>query len=162
MIIVREAGAGDRPFLWEMLYEASFVMAAPKPPRDAMREPQIKRYLSDWGRRGDRALVADRSGCPVGAAWYRLFSRSDPGYGFVDEQTPELSIAVVPEARGQGVGRSLLDGLLQAARGDGFRALSLSVGDSNDAARRLYDRCGFVVVAGDQPEDGVTMRATLA
>ena len=73
----------------------------------------------------------------------------------------ELSIAILPEARGHGVGRSLLDRLLEAAKSDGFSALSLSVGRANTAARRLYERRGFKVVASDDAEDGLTMRVAL-
>ena len=158
---VRKARTSDTPFLWEMLYEASFPLDDPKPPRETLQEPQIKRYLSGWGRSGDVALVAEYRERPVGAAWYRLFPRSEPGYGFVDENTPELSIAVVPEARARGIGRLLLDRLLQAARADGFSALSWSVGSANRPARSLYERCGFEVVATDDAGDGVTMRVAL-
>jgi len=144
-----------------MLYEASFALEAPKPSPEAVHRPQIERYLADWGRRGDRALVAERDGRPVGAAWYRLFPRTNPGYGFVDDETPELSIAVAPHARGAGVGRSLLTALLAAARTDGFQALSLSVSPANRAACTLYDRCGFVVVVADDGQGGRTMRVAL-
>lgn len=160
-LIVRDATVADYPFLEDMLYEASFAMDEPKPPRDAIQQPQIFRYISGWGRSGDRALVADVAGQRVGAAWYRLFPISDPGYGFVDEATPELSIAVTPGQRGRGVGRALLERLLDEAQADGFDALSLSVARSNAPARGLYERCGFQVVAVDEAEDGVTMRAPL-
>ena len=43
----------------------------------------------------------------VGAAWYRLFARDEPGFAFVDEQTPKATIAVVP-MRGHGIGGQLL------------------------------------------------------
>ncbi len=46
----------------------------------------------------------------VGAAWYRLFKEREPGYGFVDEQTPELSIAVVPSLPRQGLRRGAARG----------------------------------------------------
>ena len=38
-------------------------------------------------------------GAGAGAAWFRLFRRDAPGYGFVNEETPELSISVVPSRR---------------------------------------------------------------
>jgi len=161
MIIIRELRSGDWPFVWEMLYVASFPLDEPKPPRQRIHEPIVARYLSGWGRRGDRALIAECCDRRVGAAWYRLFPRSDPGFGFVDEMTPELSIAVVGAARRHGVGRSLLERLLECGRDDGVPALSLSVARANTAARRLYERCGFEVVGVDQAEDGITMRVAL-
>src|SRR5216683_4225921 len=57
-----------------------------------LREPAIARYVEEWGiRSGDSGLIALVDGAPVGAAWLRCFSASEPGYGFVDERTPELS-----------------------------------------------------------------------
>ena len=73
------------------------------------------------GTAGDTAVIALDDGFPVGAAWYRLFDRGRPGYGFVDERTPELAIAVVPNARGKGVGSALLE---RAARAGARRGLS--------------------------------------
>jgi ribosomal protein S18 acetylase RimI-like enzyme len=140
-----------------MLYEASFPMEQPRPPREAIEQHEILRYITDWGRGGDCALIAEVAGRPVGAAWYRLFPENAPGYGFVDTDTPELSIAVVPGERRRGVGRALLERLLTAAAEQGFAAVSLSVARSNLAARHLYESCGFEIVASDDDEDGVTM-----
>jgi ribosomal protein S18 acetylase RimI-like enzyme len=77
-----------------------------------------------------------------GAAWYRLFPASAAGFGFVDEQTPELTIAVVPSCRGKGYGEELLEALLAQAKRDGFEQVSLSVEPDNPALR-LYERHGF-------------------
>jgi ribosomal protein S18 acetylase RimI-like enzyme len=62
----------------------------------------------------------------------------------VAEDTPELAIAVRPDAIGQGIGGALLEALLDLARGQ-YSAVALSVRESNPA-RRLYERHGFVVV----------------
>ena len=105
-------------------------------------------------------LIAIDDGFPVGAAWYRLFRRDAPGYGFVDEETPELAIAVVPSRRGRGIGESLLEALCERARADGFGALSLSVERENPALVSFYEEHGFGVTENGD-EDSLTMRRAL-
>jgi ribosomal protein S18 acetylase RimI-like enzyme len=106
--------------------------------------PALARYVAGWGRPGDVGFVADDD-ASIGAAWWRRFDRDDPGYGFVDEATPELSIGVVEERRGQGVGTRLLAALVTEAERSALPALSLSVEPDNPAAR-LYERFGFRTV----------------
>jgi len=105
----------------------------------------VGRYVDRWGREGDTALVQIERFRPVGAAWYRLFKAAEPGYGFVDEQTPELTIAVVPSCRGKGYGDQLLTALLDRARADGYEQISLSVMPDSPAVH-LYRRHGFETV----------------
>jgi GNAT superfamily N-acetyltransferase len=148
---IRSAVSGDLEFLRAMGYEAAMWRpGGPRPPLDeVLAQPHFARYLSAWGRSGDAAVIAeDERGAPFGAAWYRVFTASEPGFGFVDDTTPELSIAVREDARGRGIGASLLHALAHQARRDGFNALSLSVEKDNPAVR-LYRRAGFRVVDGD-------------
>lgn len=154
-VVLRRGGAQDVRFLRDMLHHA-YYWKERQP--DAGPGP-VQLYVKAWGRRGDSAVIALRDGFPVGAAWYRLFSPSAPGYGFVDERTPELAIAVVPNARGHGVGAALLGSLLERARRDGFDEISLSVDRHNAGAIALYERHGFVPEA--EGGDSLTMRATL-
>ena len=134
----RPGGPQDLEFLWEMLYEATH--------HRPLSDPAISRYLEGWGRPGDTTVVAldPVDGRRIGAAWYRLMTPDNPGYGFLNASTPEITLAVVPERRGAGVGEALLRGLLDAARTQGFNALSLSVRRDNPAAVKLYERNGFV------------------
>jgi ribosomal protein S18 acetylase RimI-like enzyme len=53
------------------------------------------------------------------------------------------AMGVAPEARGQGVGRWLMERLIEEACGRGERAMTLEVIEQNAAAVRLYERCGF-------------------
>jgi ribosomal protein S18 acetylase RimI-like enzyme len=78
----------------------------------------------------------------------------------VDEETPELAIAVVPSRRGLGFGEALLSALSDRARADGYRALSLSVERDNAALVSFYEKHGFERVAEDGG-DSVTMRREL-
>jgi len=143
-----------------MLMEAAYHPGSGRPSNEAMlATPAIARYVADWGRPGDVALIAmDEDGQRVGAAWYRLFSSADPGFGFLDEATPELSIGVVRDHRGQGIGSALLTRLIEQARNEGFRSLSLSVSPENPAVA-LYCRQGFVRVPS--PDKNWTMRVDL-
>jgi ribosomal protein S18 acetylase RimI-like enzyme len=121
-------------------------------------EQPVYRYVVNWGRPGDAGVIALDEGFPVGAAWYRLFRAGEPGYGFVDERTPELAIAVVPSRRGRGFGQDLLAALIAQAEREGHRALSLSV-ERDNPALRLYERFGFRQVR--EEDDTVVMRAEL-
>ena len=56
------------------------------------------------------------------------------------------AMAVVPDARGQGIGRALMDRVMDEARACGQRRMVLEVIESNDIAVRLYRSCGFRVV----------------
>ena len=155
-VVVRRGGAQDVRFLRDMLHHAYYWKE--RAPEDAGPGP-VALYVKAWGRPGDSAVIAIDGGFPAGAAWYRLFPRDRPGYGFVDERTPELAIAVVPNARGKGVGSALLGALLDRARVEGYGAISLSVDRNNAGAIELYERHGFERVGED--DDSVTMLAHL-
>lgn len=145
---IRPLQPADEPFLWEMLYEAIYIPeGGTKPDRAILQEPSLAHYVAGWGQQpGDAGLLAidPQRGQPVGAAWLRLFPATDPGWGFVDGDTPEVSVAMLPGYRGQGIGTALLTKLIAQADGR-YAALSLSV-DPQNPALRLYERLGFVVV----------------
>jgi ribosomal protein S18 acetylase RimI-like enzyme len=134
--MLRPAGTQDLPFLRDMLRHAYYARWGTE------ADVPLERYVAGWGRRGDTALVAIDEFQPVGAAWYRLFEADEPGYGFVDEETPELTIAIVPSRRGRGLGEELLSSLLEQARKEGRARISLSVEPDNPAIR-LYEQHGF-------------------
>jgi len=147
-ITIRPLALADEPFLWEMLYLALYVPEGADPfPRDIVRSPEISRYARGWERAGDLGFVAvsDETRSPAGATWIRLLKGANKGYGYVDETTPELTIAVAPALRGRGVGTKLLAHLMAEAK-NRYQAVSLSVSADNPALR-LYQRSGFEVIA---------------
>jgi ribosomal protein S18 acetylase RimI-like enzyme len=103
-------------------------------------------------------VVAEVEGEPVGAAWYRVFTEDEPGFGFVNEKTPELGIAVVPLHRRKGIGEALLRSCMVQAREEGYQALSLSVAVHN-RSRMMYQRAGFEKI--DEAGESWTMLANL-
>lgn len=139
----RPAGAADFSFLARMLGEAA-VWRPDKPTPTAdqvMADPRYVMYLAGWPRQGDVGLVAEQDG-PVGAAWYRTYTEASHGHGFIAEDVPELSIAVIASRRQEGIGRALLRDLIEIGVVQGHRAMSLSVAESNPA-RGLYESVGF-------------------
>ena len=150
-ILIRRATSRDESFLFEMLYEALFVAPGDTPfPRSVLDDPQIAQYVRGYGRPGDAGLVAEASdGSPIGAAWVRRFTDGDQGYAYVDDDTPELSIAIVATDRRMGVGTELLTKLIAEVP-----RCSLSA-DRRNPAVRLYERLGFEIV--ERSGDSLTM-----
>jgi ribosomal protein S18 acetylase RimI-like enzyme len=50
---------------------------------------------------------------------------------------------VVPEQRGHGIGRALLEATVSSARDAGATGIDLNTGETDTAARALYTSCGF-------------------
>ena len=155
-VTIRQGGPDDLGAVQRTLYLALAWQPDPDmPPMEVVMEhPEVARYHRGWGRHGDAVVIAESGGQFVGAAYYRLFTSEDHGHGFVDEETPELAIAIEDGQRGQGTGRLLMDALADRARADGVPALSLSV-NSDNPARFLYSKLGYQTVAED--EEGLRM-----
>ena len=111
-------------------------------------------YIDHFGvKQGDCGVVAENDdGCVVGMAWTRII----PGYGHIDNQTPELAISVLPEHRGQGIGTEMLSYLFELLIERGYKQTSLSVQKANPAAR-LYQRIGYKIIRENE-EDYVMLK----
>jgi ribosomal protein S18 acetylase RimI-like enzyme len=149
-IQVRDAADHDLSFIAEMLCEAAFPPEVERPlGSEVMTDPRLARWLQNWGRAGDFAVVAAQGNRLLGAAWCRLFDDvASRERGVIDGETPVLAIAVEPSSRGAGIGGLLLDALLDRVRAAGFPGISLGVGETNPAVS-LYERHGF-----EKREDG--------
>jgi ribosomal protein S18 acetylase RimI-like enzyme len=107
---------------------------------------------AEWARRlelaaagsTDLPLVARVGGPPAGLAWGRLDAHL-PGVAHL------YQVWVAPEFRGRGVGRMLLDAVIQWARAAGARELVLDVTRGDTPATRLYLRAGFRPAGEPEP-----------
>src|SRR5262245_8876567 len=144
---IRAVTQEDVPFLWDMLFYAAYMEEdGATSSETAKSNPFLAQYVLDWGRRGDLGFVAIEPSTQrrVGAAWVRLLIEDKGSASYYDDETPELSIAVLPEVIGQGIGTTLMQQLLAAAEWQP-PAVILTVRANNPAAR-LYKRLGFVII----------------
>jgi GNAT superfamily N-acetyltransferase len=157
---IRRATRADASFLVEMVCEAAnWHPDRVRAKVDLMADSTVMRYARGWKRPADDGVVAeDDSGEAIGACWYRVLPRNEPGYGFVATGVPELTLGVRPMWRAQGVGRNLLEAACDLARTAGHQRISLSVERAN-FAERLYRTEGFVVLESGTDSD--TMVKTL-
>jgi L-amino acid N-acyltransferase YncA len=151
--LIRRGGQQDVPFMRSLLTHAYNWHV-----NRLDTEMPIGRYVDGWGRPGDTALVAMEGGHRIGAGWFRLFRESAPGYGFVDDHTPEVTVVVVPSRQGEGIGELLLGALIERARADAFRALSVSI-EKGDEEIAAFEAEGFEQVG--ETEDAVILRCRL-
>lgn len=142
----RKMDPSEALVLEEMLYLALYLNPGQEPyPKSIIFQPELNKYIKNWGsQKGDLAMVALWETDIIAACWGRIFTEKNPGYGFVDANTPEISMAVKPKYRNKGVGQALLKALEEEYRAIGIKQISLSV-HKNNAAKRLYVRNGFSV-----------------
>lgn len=118
---VRLAALRDAPFAFGSTVEGESAYAEP-----VWRERLRSRAL----------FVALDAGCAVGLA-----------AGVRDRERPDeallISMWTAPAVRGQGIGETLVQSVLAWTAAEGISRISLEVTDGNDAAERLYRRCGF-------------------
>lgn len=151
-IHIRPATQADEPILWEMLFEAAHMREEGQPsPQAAKDRPELALYVAGWGRTDDLGVIAidSETNLPVGAAWVRLLTGENKGYGYVDEATPELAIGVHPDYQGKRVGSELLAQLIATAQAR-YPGICLSTRATNAPAVRLYERMGFRKIAGSE------------
>lgn len=114
---------------------------------DVVATPEFAHYVRFVPERGDFGVMVESGSQPIGVVWALFLPPSDPGFGYVAGDIPEVSLWVHPNWRGRGLGRQLLQRLQRIARKRGVTGLSLSVEEGN-FARGLYASEGFVDVVG--------------
>jgi len=109
-------------------------------------------WLCRQREEGLPVLVAQVEGAVVGFTAYEYFRGEGkwPGYRL----TMELSIHVAEAHWGHGVGRVLIDALVERARAAGIHVLVAAIDGANEASIRFHERVGFEVV-GRMPHTGV-------
>ena len=95
---------------------------------------KVKRHILD---KDTMALIARKEGTIAGFAIMR----------FGDDQAHLFLLAVAPEFRRTGIGRSMIHWLEKSCRTAGIQAIRLEVRASNRGAVRFYRKLGYRVLA---------------
>lgn len=135
---IRDAVEGDLPTILaiynhEILHSTSVYTIEPVDLANRLA------WLTQRRGAGFPVFVADDQGKVVGFASFGEW-RSWPGY----VHTVEHSVYVAEEARGQGIGRTLLQALIKRARADGKHVMIGGVDADNEASLALHERLGFI------------------
>jgi ribosomal protein S18 acetylase RimI-like enzyme len=151
-LLIREIHQTEISFLDDMLYEAIFIpVGEEKLPREIINQPELSRYIKNFGQTCDICLVAEFHGKLIGAIWTRVYNENEKGYGFVNNSTPELSMALFEEYRHRGIGTLLLKEMIQKLIEHNYKRVSLSV-DKRNYAYDFYKRFGFEIFDSDEKE----------
>lgn len=130
---MRRAAPDDAVTVAQLLHDFNTEFGDPTPGVAVLAE-RLQELL------GDGTIVVFLAGEePTGLSQFR-FLRSVWGGGlgvYLEE------LYVVPRRRGEGIGRALLEATMEAAREGGADHIDLNTGETDTAARALYESAGF-------------------
>ena len=138
---IRTAVAGDLPAI-TALYAREVDEHVATYEYDAPDQAEMTRRWQSIVTQGYPYIVAELDGRFAGYAYASSY-RTREGYRWTVEDT----VYIVPELQGRGVGRALLQRLIDDCTALGFRQMVAVVGDvSNAASIALHERLGFRTV----------------
>jgi GNAT superfamily N-acetyltransferase len=128
------AGSADAEAIGRLLHDFNREFGEPSPPPAQLAE-RIRLLLDS----GDTIVLLGGEG-PEGLAVLR-FRLSIWSAGL---ECYLAELYVVPERRGFGLGRALMERAIEAARGRGANYMDLGTSETDTAARHLYESLGFI------------------
>jgi ribosomal protein S18 acetylase RimI-like enzyme len=132
-IRIRRAGPEDAAEIARLLHDFNSEYSEPTPGIGALTE-----YAGRLLVEGEMTVLLAGDG-PDGISLIRF--RPSIWTGGPEAHLQELY--VVPPLRGRGIGRALLEATMAAAREGGATGIDLNTGETDTAARALYESCGF-------------------
>lgn len=141
-VALRPMSEADLPFTAALYASTREEELAPVPwPAETKRMFLAQQHAAQHSHyqqhyRGMEAMIVERAGAAIG----RLYLYEMPG------EVRIVDIALVPEARSQGIGAALLRDVLAGAHG---RRVTIHV-EKNNPARALYARMGFTILDADR------------
>jgi ribosomal protein S18 acetylase RimI-like enzyme len=137
-IPIRRAGVEDAATVAQLLRDFNTEFGEFPPEVEVLAG-----YLAPLLAEGEVTVLLGGEG-PDGISLLRL--RPSPWTGKAEAYLQELYVA--PALRGRGIGRALLEATMDAARAAGAGGIDLNTGETDTAARALYESCGFTNLEG--------------
>jgi ribosomal protein S18 acetylase RimI-like enzyme len=144
-VTIRRATSADADEIGRLLHDFNTEFDEPTPPAATLAE-RAAAFIED----GTLVFLLAGEG-PDGLLQMRyLRTMWDSGLSAYLEE-----LYVVPALRGKGTGRALLEAAMETARAAGATHMDLNTGETDTAARALYESAGFTNREGK--EDGPSM-----
>ena len=132
-LTVRRAGADDADAIGRLLHDFNTEFHDPTPGPAALAS-RIRELVPG----GDTVVLLGGAG-PDGVAVLRF----RPAIWAEALECYLAELYVVPDRRGRGLGRALLEAAIETARAEGAVYMDLNTSEDDVAARALYERLGF-------------------
>jgi ribosomal protein S18 acetylase RimI-like enzyme len=132
-ISIRRAGPEDAATIARLLHDFNTEYSEPTPGVETLTG-----YLRPLLEEEEIAVLLAGDG-PDGFSLFRF----RPCYWTGDPEAHLQELYVVPPLRGHGIGRALLEATIAASREAGATGIDLNTGETDTAARGLYESFGF-------------------
>ena len=140
-INIRTATEQDLPAMLE-IYNDIIINTTAVWQYDTHTLEMRKEWFKTKQEQGFPVFVAEENGTIVGFSTYGSF-RAWQGY----KHTVENSVYVASNQRGKGIGKLLMQPLIQAAQQQGIHAIVAGIDAENEVSIKLHQQFGFVEVA---------------
>jgi ribosomal protein S18 acetylase RimI-like enzyme len=130
---IRRAGPADAGDVGRLLFDFNTEFNEPTPSAEALTVRVVE--LLDAGDTAILICGGDPEGLAVMRFRLGIWSRARECY--------LAELYVVPDRRGQGLGRALMEAAMELARNEGADYMDLGTSEDDVAARGLYESLGF-------------------
>lgn len=158
---IRHPTAADESFCRSLFSENRAAQFAPlgldENVLHAMLDQQFDAQRTSYARQFPNAetFIVAHAGVAVGRIILTLQQSPPVSNEAIEKASPDgltlhmIDITIAAAARGRGIGSGVIDRLARVGHALGATRFTLSVLRTNDAARQLYERLGFVRASGD-------------
>jgi ribosomal protein S18 acetylase RimI-like enzyme len=131
---IRRATPGDAPQVARLLSDFQEEYDEPSPATETLEE----RYEELIRNKAMIVLLVGDGPDGFAQLRFRPWVYSAGLHSYLEE------LYVVPDLRGNGLGRALLESAMETARGEGAEQMELGTSEDDKAARKLYESAGFI------------------